>query len=500
MASRAELAVLIRFQEENQKILKDVSKDIQDLNRHTGALSATAAGMTLQQNVTEPLVNAGRAAVDLSLGFEASLNKMEALVGLGHDQVVAFAHDITEISIMTGVSERELADAMFFITSAGLRGAEAVDALTASAMAADAGLGSTVIVADAVTSAMNAYGAENLSAAQATAVLVGAVREGKMPAEDLAGAVGKILPIASEMGIEFHELGAAIAAMTRLGLDANEATTSLRGIMAGLLKPTEDSKKAMREMGLSVDEVRRVIREDGLLAGLTMLKDNLGDNEDAMVRIFPNVRALTGVLNLVGESAEETQKIFANMAEVTEEDLLTAFNLAQTTGVDQMEDAMNALNITLRKIGDVIVPILIPVIGNLTTALLAGAEGWSKLSPGMQQAALAFLAVVAAAGPVVLAIGAITGLVAALASPLGLVVLAIGALAAAFIADFGGIRTMAMPIVEAIGSIIETVFAGDIPGALTKCLEGLANIIVAGPILLTKILAWINEEGPPLAI
>ncbi len=52
----------------------------------------------------------------------------------------------------------EEAEALFFITSAGLEEKEALDMLEVSARAAAAGLGDIATIADAVTSAANAYG------------------------------------------------------------------------------------------------------------------------------------------------------------------------------------------------------------------------------------------------------------------------------------------------------------------------------------------------------
>ena len=107
-------------------------------------------------------------------------------------------------------------------TSAGFEGKEALDVLEASAKAAAAGLGETKQVADAVTSAVNAYGIENLSAARSTDILVATVREGKAEADSIAGALGQVLPAASELGVEFAELGGTIAALTRIGLGADQ--------------------------------------------------------------------------------------------------------------------------------------------------------------------------------------------------------------------------------------------------------------------------------------
>ena len=140
---------------------------------------------------------------------------------------------------------------MFFITSAGLRGQVALETLEASAKAAAVGLGDTATIADLATSALNAYGSDVLSAADATDVMVAAVREGKLEADALTGSMGRVLPVSSQMGIKFNEVGAAFAAMSRTGTGANEAATQLRSIMVTLLKPTKQAEEALAEMGLS---------------------------------------------------------------------------------------------------------------------------------------------------------------------------------------------------------------------------------------------------------
>ncbi len=163
--------------------------------------------------------------------FEQTMSRIVGLVGIAKDVVDGFSDSIKEISVATARGPQELAEALFFITSAGLEGQEALDALEASARAAAAGLGDTATIADVVTSAVNAYGPAMGGAAVATDVLVATVREGKAEAASLSSAMGRVIPIASQMGISFDQVGAAIAAMTRVGLDANESSTALKGIM-----------------------------------------------------------------------------------------------------------------------------------------------------------------------------------------------------------------------------------------------------------------------------
>jgi hypothetical protein len=75
--------------------------------------------------------------------------------------------------------------------------------------AAAVGLGETKTIADLATSAMNAYGSDTLSASAATDILATAVREGKLEASELAGSMGGVIPIASNLGVEFHEVAGA---------------------------------------------------------------------------------------------------------------------------------------------------------------------------------------------------------------------------------------------------------------------------------------------------
>ena len=70
--------------------------------------------------------------------------------------------------------------------------------------------------------------------------LTGAVREGKLSADTLAQSMGTVLPVASQLGVEFSEVGATFAAMSRTGTDASMAATQIRGVLFALLKTQQN--------------------------------------------------------------------------------------------------------------------------------------------------------------------------------------------------------------------------------------------------------------------
>lgn len=295
------------MQQATRQVGNFTQQNRQNLQRAGLAFTAFGVGSTL----------ALKKVSDQAVDTEAIFTKLQTQIGLTADEADHMRESALGMA-HTGRGVQELGDAMFFVQSAGLRGAEALEATESAAKASAIGLGETETVAGLTTAAMNAYGSEALNATEATDVLLGAVREGSASAEDFAGSLGQVLPIASNMGVKFDEVGAAVAAMTRTGTDAGTATIQLRQILSSLLKPTEDTVSVFEEMGLSAQGVRDTIREDGLWEALSMLSETVGDNEDALGRLFPNVRALSGFLDLTGESAEATEQIFGSLSNTTD--------------------------------------------------------------------------------------------------------------------------------------------------------------------------------------
>lgn len=354
----------------------------------TGALRAVG------QFAVNALMQAGQAVIGFVTGSEEAAKKYQktmseivGLTGTSAEAVGQLSEEVLKLGPAVGKGPQELGDALYYVLSSGIDAAHAMDVVEASAKAAAAGLGETQTVADLVTSVMNAYGQANVSAAHATDILTQAVKDGKGEPDAYAQALGRVLPIASAAGISFEQVAASIATMTRTGLDANEATTALRGIIGSLEAPVKKTRDALHDMGLSADDVRKSIREQGLLATLQMLMEKSHGNLDVMSALIPNIRALTGVLSTVGSQSEAYTEILGHMNSAqgaTEK----AFEEATKT-VDFQEKAlgaaMQALQITL---GSVALPAIagflkdgvIPMVQGLTEFIQQTKEGRTWLA------------------------------------------------------------------------------------------------------------------------
>lgn len=383
--------------------------------------SVSGIGSSLSK-LSLPLALAGGAAIKMGVDFDKSMTKIKSLVGVASAEVDKMGEAAKKMASETGVSANDAADALFFITSAGLRGSEAMDVLNASLKASAVGLGETKIVADLATSAMNAYGSQVLSASDATDVMVAAVREGKLEADELAASMGRVLPIASNMGVSFGEVGAAFAALSRTGTNAAEAATQVRGIFASLLKPTTDAEQALKQMGLSSAGLRKSLKEDGLLATLEILKANFEGNDTAAQRVFGNVRALSGVMDLLGANVDTTRQIFDNMTK-TQGATAKAFEATSKSASFKLQKSLNELRVAFTELGGELLKTFLPYIKAASKALMNLFKGFQELSPEAKKAIIILGGIITVLGPalvvvgqIITAFGALSGVISTVAS------------------------------------------------------------------------------------
>jgi TP901 family phage tail tape measure protein len=414
-------------------LLGDASKLNATLKTASGRLksfgkSTTAVGKSLQTRLALPLALAGGAAIKMATDFDKSMTKVKSLVGIAGDEVDRMGATAKTMAKEFGVSSAKAAEALFFITSAGLRGDEAMQTLEASLKASAVGLGETATIADLATSAMNAYGSDTLGASDATDILTAAVREGKLEANELAGAMGAVLPVASNMGVSFNEVGAAFAAMSRTGTDARVGATQLTAILSGLLKPTEQAEQALNAMGLSSAGLKQQIKDEGLLATLNTLKTAFDSNADAAQVVFPNIRALKGVLDLLGSGVEVNRGIFERMNS-TMGMTQTAFDATAQSAEFRLRKAMNSSKESFAQLGATLLTGFLPIFQQVSTVIQNVFKAFFNLDEGTQKLILGLGAFAIVLPTIITLVGGLVSAIGFLLSPVGLVAAALAGVA-----------------------------------------------------------------------
>ncbi len=314
------------------------------------------------------LTAALKASIEGFSKFEDQMQRTVGLANVAQGSVGKFSKAILALAPQVGKGPQELANAFFFVASSGIKAAKAMEVVNQAARASIAGLGDTAVVSDALTSVINAYGAANISAAQAADVLTATVREGKGEASQFAPVIGNVVALASQLGVSFDQVGAALAVQTRLGTDAETTAIQLQRVFSTLLKVTPKSAEAFESVGLSADDLRETLGEkNGLIKVLTLVRAAFGNNTKALANAFGDVRALRGILNLVGKQTKQTTEVFDKLAHSAGSAKI-AFDAVSKDTAQQFRKLKASAQVMGIALGAIFAPIAGQIAGALTVA------------------------------------------------------------------------------------------------------------------------------------
>lgn len=415
----------------------------QRLQKFGGKMKSFGRGMA--SSFTMPMALASGAAIKLAMDFDKSMTQIATLVGRTDEEVNGLASSVKRMSKEFAISSTEAAEALYFITSAGLPAAQAVDTLEASMKAAALGLGETKTIASLSTAAMAAYGKENLSTAAATDVLMSAVKEGRLDASQLADSMELVIDSANVMGVEFHELGAAFAAVSRTNKNASVAATGLRQVLMQVLKPSTQAKEQLNQLGLSANIVKQSIQDDGLLNTLTMLTQKFEGNDEAITNVFGSVRALQPVLSLTGANAEQVRGIFDRMKNTTGA-VDKGFERLQKSASFRLSKSLNALKEDFSVLGANLLGVLGPAITKITGFISKLFQKFQALDGSTKSFIIAGAAITAALPILISLIGSVISALGFLISPIGLVIAGLVGIAVVIYKNWAQIKTRIIEI------------------------------------------------------
>ena len=273
-------------------------------NMEEVARKARTAGIAMTAMGGAGLYASNRLA-NSAMEVERAYANVSTMMDNAEDATEIYKGRVRELTKEIGTQGGEIdnINALYQILSAGITdNAQAMEVLEVAMKSAVAGVTSTEVSVDALTTVLNAYNMEADQAEYVSDVLFTTVKRGKTTYEELARSLGTVVPIASQLGIGIDEVSASVATMTRQGIDAGTSTTYLRGVMNAFLKPSTDMEDAVRNLGYSSAEA--MLRQEGLSRSLEMLQEETGGSAERLADLFGNVRGLTAVMALGGEASE----------------------------------------------------------------------------------------------------------------------------------------------------------------------------------------------------
>lgn len=442
MATIGNLVVKLGLDAANlEKGLQNAQRTLRNAGR---TMKDIGAGLTF--GVSAPLAGIATMALSSAADFETSMNTIQVVAGATDRQMAALQKQALHLGAVTSFSAGEAAQAMLELAKAGLSVTQIQDAVPGVLNLAAAGNLSLARSAEITANTLNAY---SLAASQANTIsngLAAAANASSVDVTDLADALKMAGTVAAQNKISFQDTITALAILGNNALKGSDAGTSLKTMIMRLVAPTDAAKKQMDALGISIYDAQGAIRPfPDILANLQKAFGGLDDatRNAAMANIF-GADAIRAASILIANAGDAWNNMNAAVNKT---------GAASEIANARMKGLGGAIEYFKGSIDSFLIGAALPfteTLGNFIRSAADLISGIANLPPHIQRFGAILLFVVAAGGPLLVTLGVMTTALAGLLSPIGLLVAGLALLAAAFAANFAGLRDGAITLLESL--------------------------------------------------
>lgn len=327
-----------------------VSKLMDGTAETAGRSSGQKLGSSLAGTLKKVLAAAGigaalKSAIESGSGFETAVAKVATIADTGAVSVQELNSQILNTSGSMGIAAGNIAEAAYQAISAGQDTSNAVDFAAQASKLAAAGFTTSASAVDILTTALNAYGMDAEQANHVSDVLLTTQNLGKTSVDELAGSMGRVIPLAAAYGVSVENLSSGLAIMTANGIATAEAATY--------------TKSMLNELGDSGSKVGQILQEqtgkgfaelnaEGASLGdvLQILYDSVDGNSTEFAGLWSSVEAGTGALSLASSGADNFNSVLGKMVDST-----GATESAYATMTDTFQHKTESLKTNVQNFG-----------------------------------------------------------------------------------------------------------------------------------------------------
>lgn len=414
---------------------------------------ASLVGGKLTSSFAAPFALVAAGSIKMSMDFWGAMRLIQTSAGASEEQMQKYGDAVLDLASSGRVTEspEELANALYKVVSGGFKGTEAMHVLEKATELAAVSQSDLETTTYALVAAQNTgiKGTANLDKTIGT--LNATVGAGNMKMDDLTASFSSgIVPAAKGVGLSLTDVGAAIATMTKRGIPASKAANNLKLAFTKMSSPSGSALEALESIGLSQHAMATAMRGPrGLPTALGLLKsklDGLSKNKQADIinEVFGGARGGSTMLTLI-QNLDDVNARFDSIRDNTGKLKGDLDDVRNTRGF-KLKASLSQLKSAMVQLGDIMGPVLVPMLTKLVGWLGKIVQGFGKLPKPVQTFITAGFAILAFAGPVLMffgslvtaielltpVVGALGTAVMFLISPVGLIILGIAALAVGF--------------------------------------------------------------------
>lgn len=404
-----------------QKEAEDTTKRISsEIGGHlqTAGKNLETVGSTLTKAVTAPIVGLGGLIVKTSSSFESAMSRVQAVSGASGGELQKLNKKAQELGATTAWSASEVADGMTEMAKAGWSASDIIDGMAGVLNAASASGEDLAQVSTIVADAITGFGLKAKDASRVADLLTESANAGTIDITDLGESFKYISPIAKTMGFSIEDVTTAISAMSMSGIKGSQAGTSLRTMMARMVKPTDDVKKAMDELGI------KLTNSDGSFKSLNTIvaemRGSFNGMTDEQKTYYATVLAgqdgMSGLLSLLSMTQGEYDKISESMKNCSG----VAEDTAKTM-LDNFGGQLTILKSSLEGVAIQFGEVILPYFKNFVTWVQRVVLKLQSMTKEQKEQIVKWAAFAAAIGPTYQVFGKLTSTIGKLMSAFGAV-------------------------------------------------------------------------------
>lgn len=282
-----------------------------------GKISGKSLGSALVRTLTKVVAAAGigkmlQSAFTGGTAFESAMAKVGTIADTAKVPLESLSSQVLQVSGDMHIGANEISEAAYQAISAGQDTGNAVAFAGQASMLATAGFTSTTSAVDILTTALNAYGKGADEAGHVSDVLLTTQNLGKTSVDELAGSMGRVIPLAAAYNVSLENLSSGLAIMTANGIATAEASTYTKSMLNELGDTGSTVGKILQQQtGRSFAE----LNADGKSLGdvLQVLYDSVGGNATKFAGLWSSVEAGTGALSLASSGADKFNGVLQQM-------------------------------------------------------------------------------------------------------------------------------------------------------------------------------------------
>lgn len=305
----AELFVEIKVQNEQLlKALKDAEVKSHDstkkMQSHFDSLnfSKFILGALGIYGLRQALYLAKRALLDVTntaSDFEYQIARSNTILLQNSSNLERISKTAREAAMALGVNPAGYAEALYEALSANVALGDAIGFTNTSARLGISGFTDTKVAIDLLTTAYNSYGKEIGTVEEVASKFIHVQNRGKVVINELADSLGRLIPFAATLGVEFSTLNGMVSSLTASGLDAFETATALRSMMQALATPSELQRKVWKALKIEWGESR--LAGNGMVQVLKEINEKTSGSITLANALGINQRGLVALLQLGGK-------------------------------------------------------------------------------------------------------------------------------------------------------------------------------------------------------